>query len=127
MGTGKMKKFACGLLFVGILLFCSPVFAAPFLVSDYYLASDAMGLPDYFSITYGGTTITGATTIQTNVGGDKRLYWDLGSLSPGTYDLSVKAVKVDPIWGTLESANVPFVLIKPASTLRVPVNINISR
>jgi hypothetical protein len=123
-----MKRF---LVFaVAVLLSClivAPVLAAPFLVSDYYPASDAANLPDGFTITYGSTTITGAATIQSNVAGDKRVYWDLGPLSPGTYNLSVKATKADAIWGALESTSVPFVFTKPASTLKSPVNINISR
>lgn len=123
-----MKKIMMFLLVLWLgFYFVPPTFSAPFLVSDFYPASDAANLPSGFTITYGTTTITGAATIQVNAAGDKRVYWDLGPLAPGTYNLSVKATKIDDIWGALESTSVPFVFTKPASTLKSPVNINISR
>jgi hypothetical protein len=103
--------------------------SAPFLVSDYFLVSDSANMPDTFNIKYGTVTVTGPSIVQTNANGDKRLYWDLGTLSPGTYNLSVTSVKNDVLWGATESTPVPFVFTKPApvGTLRGPVNINISR
>ena len=119
--------FVLGIVLLMVCLIGTPVLAAPFLVSDYYPASDAATLPNGFPVTSGRVTVPGAATIQVNVAGDKRVYWDLGPLSPGTYNLSVKATKIDDIWGALESTSVPFVFTKPASTLKSPVNINISR
>jgi hypothetical protein len=110
------------ILFLFIIGIPGFVLAGPYLVSDYFLASDPDNLPDSFKIVYGAVTVTGPSVIQQSDNGDRRLYWDLGTLAPGTYNLNVSSTK-DSVWGPSESVPVPFTFTKPAqATLKSPAN-----
>lgn len=86
-----------------ILLFPVICSAAPFLVCD----------PQTGVTTY---ELTGPTWVPTSINAltDGSLRLDVSPSAVGTVSLTVKACKVDAVWGTLCSAAVPFTYPHPA-------------
>jgi hypothetical protein len=118
-----MKRFIVVMVVVFLIALISSVRAdSPYLICDSYLGSDLAGLPDEFSISYGTVTITSPAQVVNPATGDRRLYWDLGPLAPGTYNIQVRAVKNDPNFGRLESDPTLFTFTKPAKP-SAPVHI----
>ena len=67
------------------------------------------------------------TASGTSVKADGSLYLDISTMPTGSYPLTVKACKDDPIWGTQCSATVPFTLVRPVISPPVlPANITIT-
>ena len=66
-------------------------------------------------------TVTGS-----DVKADGSIYLDISTMPTGSYILTIKACKTDPIWGQACSATVPFTLVRPVLVApAVPAGINI--
>ena len=62
-----------------------------------------------------------------SVKADGSLYLDISTMPTGSYSITVKACKDDPVWGTQCSATVPFTLVRPVLAAPVvPAAINIA-
>jgi hypothetical protein len=98
-----------------ILIFCaSTSFAAPFLVCDRDTSANP---PTEYQITLpSGQTwmVANAPAITTGLYGFKA---DIANAPVGTTSISVKACKVDPIWGTLCSVASTYPLARTAPPL----------
>lgn len=117
-----MRKFALLLLIIICMAIPGFAVAGPYLVCDPYPTSTPQ--PTEFRITYGPTTIVSPAVTQQD--GSKRLYWDLAPLLPGTYNISVVAVRMDPLWGEEVSSAVPFSFTKPVpGSPSAPANIRL--
>jgi len=85
--------------------------AAPFLESDPY--PTGTNQPTHFAL-----VIDGAASIDVPAasvaGGAVKLRFDVGHVTVGLHNTSVKAVRIDPVWGRLESIAVPFAFTRPA-------------
>ena len=109
-----------------VLMMASLCFAAPFLVCDPYTGGPGTRPTEFSIILDGGKEIivpavpTGATGTE-----GVRLFYDLAAITIGSHDMNIKAVLVDPAWGRLESAIVPFVFSRPAAA-GPPNNIRIT-
>jgi hypothetical protein len=108
--------FRIGFFFLIASTISITAMASPFLVCDPYPVGALQ--PTEFRIIYGTATVTSAA--QTMADGSRRLNWDLGVLVPGTYNVTVTAVAVDPTWGTVESTPAPFTFTKPAQAAITP-------
>lgn len=95
-------------LVFGVVSICS---ASPFVVSDPYPTTVTQ--PDGFVITVDSGAAVDSTA-QAITGG-VRLYFDVGSVTAGTHTMTIKAYKVDAVWGRLESAPANFTFTRPAS------------
>jgi hypothetical protein len=86
-------------------------YAAPFMVCD----------PQATVTTY---QLTGPGWVPTNVTAqaDGSIKMDVASAVVGITSLTVKACRVDPVWGTQCSAAVPFSFTKPGTPLN-PANV----
>jgi hypothetical protein len=96
-----MKK----LLVIGlILLFPTVCFAAPFIVCD----------PQTGVTTY---QLTGPVWVPTSINAltDGSLRLDVSPSAVGSTTIGVKACKVDAVWGTLCSTEVPFTYTRPVA------------
>ena len=103
-----MKRFIQALLFT--LLLAYPLFAgaAPYLTCDPYTALESV---DQFVVVMdGGGQQTVAAQVMAD--GKTRLWFDLGTVSVGTHNMTIKAK--NSVWGQ-ESTAAPFVFSKPAS------------
>ena len=95
---------------------------APFLVCDAY--STSVTQPTEFEVFMDGATvpiISPAVSVTGGVG----LNYDVGGVTNGNHNVTVKAVRVDSIWGRLTSAATsPFAFAKP-STPGVPSGLSL--
>lgn len=102
-----MKKLL--LLAFAIGLFSSEAWANVFVICDPYLTTDVQ--PTHFSIVMDGQPPVDTPALvqadQTVI-----LHYDVTNVSNGNHSMTVKAVKIDPIWGRLESPASPFDFIK---------------
>ena len=114
----KIKKWLVGLF---LLLFACPAFAGPFIVCDPY-PSTAIQPTEFVLVIDGGSPVTSPAV---NVVGGVGLRHDLMGIAAGAHNVTVKAVKVDPVWGRLESANIPFMFVRPVNPT-APVNISLT-
>lgn len=105
-----------------VLLFPSLVFAGPFLICDPYPTTSVQ--PTEFSlIVDGGSAIISPAVTVT---GGVRLHYDLAGIPTGSHTVTVKAVRIDPVWGRLESATTPFSFVRPAAPA-APVGIGLAQ
>jgi hypothetical protein len=94
-----------------VMLVPSVVFASPFVVSDPY-ASTVVQPTEFVVRVDGGADVV--SPVETVTGG-VRLQYDVGGVSAGSHTITVKAVRIDPIWGRLESTTVNFTFVRPAA------------
>ena len=84
------------------------------------------GLPDTYVFTGMPAPLTNTAT-GTSIKADGSLNLDIATMPTGSYPITAKACKTDPIWGQACSATVPFQLVRPVmSAPAVPGNINIT-
>jgi hypothetical protein len=82
-------------------------------------------LPDSYVFTGMPAPLTNTAT-GASVKADGSLYLDVSTMPTGSYSITVKACKTDPVWGQACSATVPFTLVRPALVAPVlPGHINI--
>jgi hypothetical protein len=114
-----MKKIT---LLIAFLLLASVPAYATHLVCD-----PNPGLPDSYVFTGLPAPLTSPAT-GTSIKADGSLFLDISNMPVGSYPLTVKACKTDPIWGQACSAAVPFTLVRPTLTSPTPpANLNITQ
>ena len=108
---------------IGVLFFGVPVVhaAGPYAVCDPYPSTVTQ--PDGFTLSVDGGALVDSTAQA--VTGGVRLHYDVGGVSAGSHTIRVKAYKVDAVWGRLESTEVVFTFVRPASP-SAPANIGLS-
>lgn len=96
------------LLLAALAALALPAFAAPFLVAD---------LPDQTTTHCTLSLDGGAYGVDVPVTGTpKECKHDLAAVGNGQHTATLKAIKVDPVWGRLESApSAPFAFARPAA------------
>jgi hypothetical protein len=102
-----MKTFFLTILVLSAM--ASVAVSSPFIVCDPVEPATI----DVYSVTMNAGSPTDVTP-QVMIDGKKRLYYDVGTIGVGTHNFKVKAVKIDPVWGRLESAEIPFAFTRPA-------------
>ncbi len=93
-----------------LLLFTSPAFASPFVVSD----------PLTAGVTHCGLYLDSAAKVEVPVAKDANnasiCKFDLASVSTGSHSLKATAIIKDPVWGNQESVQTaPLAFVRPAS------------
>ena len=111
-----MRSLAAILL--ATLLSLTPLLAlaAPFIVSDAYVAPAV--IPDYFKVSLDGGAVTQSPAYQEP--GTQRwiLHFDVGSVSVGSHTLAVSACKAATMWGPEAcSSSVNFPFARPAAVV----------
>ncbi len=118
----KERLILVTMLLLVVLCLPGALLASPFVVSDPYPATGTQ--PTDFSIIIdGGAEIISPAEVVT---GGVRLHYDIANVSAGVHNISIKALKVDPVWGRLESTTVPFAFTKPVAPNAV-VNIKLEK
>jgi hypothetical protein len=85
----------------------------PYLVCTPYSSTTVQ--PTQFDVTLDNQT-TPITSAPQTVTGGVRLHYDVSAVAGGTHRATIKAVRLDPVWGRLESpASSPFDFTKPGS------------
>lgn len=106
-----MKKRVTLLATVFVILLPIISYAGPYLICDVY--STTVTQPTEFEVYMDGATSPVISPAQSVTGG-VRLHYDLTSISVANHSVTIKAVRVDPIWGRLVSASsVPFSFTRP--------------
>lgn len=113
--------FYGALLILGlIMLYASIADAAPFIVSDPFPAT-APGGTAYAVPTHCSFKLDSAAATDIPVGKDAAnkdiCKIDISAVTVGTHTAVVKTVRIDPVWGRLESPPAPnFTFARPAAT-----------
>ena len=85
----------------------------PFLVCTTYASGPNQ--PTEFEVYLDGATAPIISPAQTVTGG-VRLHYDVSAVTNGNHTVTVQAVRVDALWGRLESAaSAPFAFTKPSA------------
>ena len=104
-----MKK----LIIIITLFFSTTAYAAPFVVSDAYLATTTQ--PDGFTVSVDGGAVVESAP-DTVAPGSVRFKFDIGNLAAGNRTLTVKAYKDYPApFGRKESTPANFTFTSPAT------------
>ena len=107
-----MKKLVLLTVFCCLVIAPSLALSAPYLVCAPYPTTVVQ--PTLFAVTVDGSAVVDSPALKLT-DNSVRLSFDVGALSVGTHNVSVKAVLVHPDWGRLESAATPFSFPRPGA------------